>query len=72
VIHSPAEPGREDEQDGKRERLRRLLLVVPAARRRPGVQLADLARELGLEAEELREDIDLLGWWDVPPSLPTT
>jgi len=70
VIHSPTEPGRADEQDGKRERLRRLLLVVPAARRRPGVQLADLARELGLEAEELREDIDLLGLVGRPPFSP--
>src|SRR5204863_4843309 len=47
-----------------------LLLVVPAARRRPGVQLADLARELGLEAEELREDIDLLGLVGRPPFSP--
>jgi len=70
AIDARAEPGRADEQDGKRERLRRLLLIVPAARRRPGVQLADLARELGLGAEELREDIDLLGLVGRPPFSP--
>jgi proteasome accessory factor B len=70
AIHARAEPGRADEQDGKRERLRRLLLIVPAARRRPGIQLKDLARELGLDAEELREDIDLLGLVGRPPFSP--
>jgi len=70
AINARVEPGGADEQDGKRERLRRLLLIVPAARRRPGVQLADLARELGLDAEELREDIDLLGLVGRPPFSP--
>jgi proteasome accessory factor B len=59
-----------DAQEGRRERLRRLLLIVPAARRRPGVRLPDLARELGLDAEELREDIDLLGLVGRPPFSP--
>ncbi|HEY6908136.1 MAG TPA: WYL domain-containing protein [Myxococcales bacterium] len=56
--------------DDKRERLRRLLLVVPAARRRPGVKLDELARELGLDAEELRRDIELLGMVGRPPFSP--
>ncbi|HET7789051.1 MAG TPA: WYL domain-containing protein [Myxococcales bacterium] len=56
--------------DDKRERLRRLLLVVPAARRRPGVKLSELARDLGLEAEELRQDIELLGMVGRPPFSP--
>src|SRR3989442_13266410 len=50
-----SEPRQAAEQDGKRERLRRLLLIVPAARRRPGIKLPELALELGLEAQELRE-----------------
>src|SRR5581483_6227964 len=57
-------------EEGKRERLRRLLLIVPAARRRPGIRLADLARELGLSPEELREDIDLLALVGRPPFSP--
>lgn len=59
-------PGRE----GKHERLRRLLLVVPAARRRPGILLDDLARELHIDPAELREDIELLGYVGRPPFSP--
>ncbi|TMA32708.1 MAG: WYL domain-containing protein, partial [Deltaproteobacteria bacterium] len=58
---APPQPQPAVEQDAKRERLRRLLLIVPAARRRPGIQLSALARELGRDAEKLREDIELLG-----------
>jgi predicted DNA-binding transcriptional regulator YafY len=65
-----AEPGRVAEPELKRERLRRLLLIVPAARRRPGVKLADLARELALDPQELRLDIDLLGLVGRPPFSP--
>jgi predicted DNA-binding transcriptional regulator YafY len=64
------EPDRAAEQKGKQERLRRLLLIVPAARRRPGIKLADLARELGLNPQELREDIELLGLVGRPPFSP--
>src|SRR5207244_9376931 len=56
-----SEPRQSAEQDGKRERLRRLLLIVPAVRRRPGIKLPELALELGLEAPEMREGLDLLG-----------
>ena len=66
----PQEAPAPDAQEGRRERLRRLLLIVPAARRRPGVRLSDLARELGLDAEQLREDIDLLGLVGRPPFSP--
>jgi predicted DNA-binding transcriptional regulator YafY len=52
------------------ERLRRLLLIVPAARRRPGIHVDDLARELGIPAAELMEDIDLLGFVGRPPFSP--
>ena len=71
---APAEVQREPrpaaEQDSKRERLRRLLLIVPAARRRPGTELSALARELGLGTEELRQDIELLGLVGRPPFSP--
>jgi proteasome accessory factor B len=56
--------------DDKRERLRRLLLIVPAARRKPGIHLEDLARELGLDPAQLRSDIDLLGLIGRPPFSP--
>ncbi|MFL5312557.1 MAG: helix-turn-helix transcriptional regulator [Myxococcales bacterium] len=52
------------------ERLRRLLLIVPAARRRPGIRVEELARELGLAPDELMEDIDLLGFVGRPPFSP--
>ena len=52
------------------ERLRRLLLIVPAARRRPGIHVDELARELGIPAAELMEDIDLLGFVGRPPFSP--
>ena len=54
----------------KSERLRRLLLIVPAACRRPGIKLEELARELGLDPSELRADIDLLGLVGRPPFDP--
>ncbi|HZR08419.1 MAG TPA: WYL domain-containing protein [Myxococcales bacterium] len=81
-VHPPAEPiaapaasaharpQPDAAEEGKRERLRRLLLIVPAARRRPGIRLADLAGELGLSPEELREDIDLLALVGRPPFSP--
>ena len=67
---APAMAERVAEPEVKRERLRRLLLIVPAARRRPGVKLAELARELALDPQELREDIDLLAMVGRPPFSP--
>ncbi|MCA1829628.1 MAG: helix-turn-helix transcriptional regulator [Myxococcales bacterium] len=63
-------PPRPDVRDDNRERLRRLLLVVPAARRKPGAPLDELARELGLDPAQLRADIDLLGLIGRPPFSP--
>lgn len=54
----------------KRERLRRLLLIVPAARRRPGVKVDELARELGLDASDLKADIGFLQLVGRPPFSP--
>ena len=65
-----APPARRDLPDDKRERLRRLLLIVPAARKKPGIHLDELARELGLNASQLRSDIDLLGMVGRPPFSP--
>ncbi len=70
AVSEPAAARAPAEANDKRERLRRLLLVVPAARRRPGVKLLELARELGLDAEELRADIELLGMVGRPPFSP--
>ena len=66
----PAAARPSDDETDKRERLRRLLLVVPAARRKPGVRLEELARELGLDAAQLRADIELLGYVGRPPFSP--
>jgi proteasome accessory factor C len=52
------------------ERLRRLLLLVPAARARPGVLLTTLAAELACTPAELQEDIELLGLVGAPPFQP--
>ena len=54
----------------KRERLRRLLLIVPAARKKPGIKVDDLARELGLDSSSLLADIDLLSVVGRPPFNP--
>jgi proteasome accessory factor B len=61
---------REQQHEHQRDRLRRLLLVVPAARKRPGTPLDELARELGLDAGQLRGDIDFLGMVGRPPFSP--
>jgi predicted DNA-binding transcriptional regulator YafY len=58
------------ERNSKHERLRRLLLVVPAARKRPGIALEELARELQIEPAELLQDIELLGYVGRPPFSP--
>jgi predicted DNA-binding transcriptional regulator YafY len=58
------------ERESKHERLRRLLLVVPAARKKPGIGLEELANELNIEPAELREDIELLQYVGRPPFSP--
>lgn len=52
------------------ERLRRLLLVVPAARHKPGIALEELASQLACSADDLRRDIDLLAQVGAPPFAP--
>jgi len=52
------------------ERLRRLLVVVPAARARPGISVQELARQLDCSVQELRQDLDLLPLVGSPPFCP--
>ncbi|MFN7135298.1 MAG: WYL domain-containing protein, partial [Myxococcales bacterium] len=53
-----------------RERLRRLLLLVPYVARKPGVTVTELAKKLGVERKELLEDLDLLTMVGRPPFSP--
>jgi len=51
-------------------RLRRLLYLVPAVLNRQGVPLSELARELDIDEQTLREDIDLLSMVGPPAGGP--
>lgn len=51
-------------------RLRRLLYLVPAVLNRQGVPLRDLARELDIDEQTLREDIELLSMVGPPAGGP--
>jgi proteasome accessory factor C len=53
-----------------RERLRRLLLVVPYATRHPGTPIADLAQLVQLSEAELVEELDFLLMVGQPPFAP--
>lgn len=54
----------------KRERLRRLLLLVPWVARKPGVTVTELAKRMGVERKELLADLDLLTMVGRPPFSP--
>lgn len=53
-----------------RERLRRLLLLVPYAAKKPGITVSELARKMGVSRFELIEDLDLLTMVGRPPFSP--
>ena len=53
-----------------RERLRRLLLIIPYAARNPGAPLAELAGIVSMTAEELAEELDFLMLIGQPPFAP--
>jgi proteasome accessory factor C len=53
-----------------RDRLRRLLLVVPYSVRHPGATVDELAARLGVEPAMLREDLDKLALVGRPPFSP--
>jgi proteasome accessory factor C len=57
-------------KDDLRERLRRLLLLVPYVARHPGVPIADLAALMSMSPEELIEEIDFLLMVGQPPFAP--
>jgi proteasome accessory factor C len=52
------------------ERLRRLLLIIPFAAKKPGATVSELARRLGVSRAELLEDLDLLTLVGRPPFSP--
>ncbi len=53
-----------------RERLRRVLFLVPYAVRHPGIPVKDLARKCGIGEKELLEDLDFLLGVGCPPFAP--
>jgi proteasome accessory factor C len=53
-----------------RERLRRLLLLVPYAAKKPGITVSELAKKLGVDRAELIEDLDVLAMVGRPPFSP--
>jgi proteasome accessory factor C len=53
-----------------RERLRRVLFLVPYAVRHPGIPVRDLARKCGVTEKELLEDLDFLLGVGCPPFAP--
>ena len=53
-----------------RERLRRVLFLVPYAVRHPGIPVKDLARRCGCTEKELLEDLDFLLEVGSPPFAP--
>jgi proteasome accessory factor C len=62
----PAAPPKND----PRERLRRVLFLVPYAVRHPGIPVKDLARRCGVTEKELLEDLDFLLGVGCPPFAP--
>ncbi len=53
-----------------RDRLRRVLFLVPYAVRHPGIHVKDLARRCGVTEKELLEDLDFLLEVGSPPFAP--
>jgi proteasome accessory factor C len=53
-----------------RERLRRVLFLVPYAVRHPGIPVKDLARRCGVDEKVLLEDLDFLLGVGCPPFAP--
>ena len=67
----PATPARPAAaRSDPRERLRRVLFLVPYAVRHPGIPVKDLARRCGCTEKELLEDLDFLLEVGSPPFAP--
>jgi proteasome accessory factor C len=62
----PPRPAKADPRD----RLRRILFLVPYAVRHPGIPVKDLARKCGCTEKELLEDLDFLLGVGSPPFAP--
>jgi len=63
----PAEPAPKPDA---RDRLRRVLFLVPFAVRHPGIPVKDLARRCGVGERELLDDLDFLLGVGCPPFAP--
>jgi len=63
-------PGPPAARADARERLRRLLFLVPFAVRHPGIPVRELARRCGVTEKELLEDLDFLLGVGCPPFAP--
>ncbi|MBK9518994.1 MAG: WYL domain-containing protein [Anaeromyxobacter sp.] len=66
--HPPAAPAAP--KADPRDRLRRVLFLVPYAVRHPGIHVKDLARRCGISEKELLEDLDFLLGVGSPPFAP--
>jgi len=77
---SPAKPrrapaphagkGQEPARADPRDRLRRVLFLVPYAVRHPGIPVRELARKCGVTEKELLEDLEFLLGVGAPPFAP--
>jgi len=65
-----AGPGRAPRKTDPRDRLRRVLFLVPYAVRHPGIPVKDLARTCACTEKELLEDLDFLLGVGSPPFAP--
>ena len=62
----PAAPPQKDARD----RLRRVLFLVPYAVRNSGIRVKDLARKCGVTEQEVLDDLDFLLGVGCPPFAP--
>ncbi len=67
---SPRPPARKAAKADPRDRLRRVLFLVPYAVRHPGIPVKDLARRCGCTEKELLADLDFLLGVGSPPFAP--
>jgi len=65
-----ARPARSASRIDPRDRLRRVLFLVPYAVRHPGIPVKELARRCGCTEKELMEDLDFLLGVGSPPFAP--
>ena len=66
----PEGPGKHPKGPTAKERLQRLLVIVPYLVQHPGTQLADVTSLFGVREDELTSDLDLLFVSGLPPYGP--